>query len=234
MYKDGKVELWNIPNRKVTHRYKVESHSKNGAAITSVLFLSKRDQVALGTMDGRCILLDIRENAFSFHTEISFSENRPVTGIEPVPNDSNQILVTTTDCKIRLYSFQDNSVICRYKGIFKKNAYFIGKVRIKNVNLGLLNSNALGMFIKGVLSPDSRFIAAGSEDGNVYSWEKSQLQFSSKYKRDKVNHYQYIKVHTNTTRFLYFFLSFLHRSGIFANIFRVIFLYKLIWTWPKF
>ena len=101
----------------MTHRYKAESISKNGGAITSILFLSKRDQVALGTMDGRCILLDIRENDFAFHTEINFADGRPITGIEPTPNDPNQILVSSTDSKIRLYSFQDNSVVCRYKGI---------------------------------------------------------------------------------------------------------------------
>ena len=107
--------MWNIPNRKATHRYKADSRNKNGAAITSLLFLPKRDQAIFGTMDGRCILLDIRENDFFFHTELALS-SQAVTGIEPVPNDPNQILVTSTDSRIRCYSLQDNSIICRYKG----------------------------------------------------------------------------------------------------------------------
>ena len=107
--------MWNIPNRKATHRYKADSRNKNGAAITSLLFLPKRDQAIFGTMDGRCILLDIRENDFFFHTELALS-SQAVTGIEPVPNDPNQILVTSTDSRIRCYSLQDNSIMCRYKG----------------------------------------------------------------------------------------------------------------------
>ena len=52
------------------------------------------------------------------------------------------------------------------------------------------------MFIKGVVSPDSLYIASGSEDGNIYSWEKEQLKSSLKNKRDKNDYYQYIKVVT--------------------------------------
>ena len=56
------------------------------------------------------------------------------------------------------------------------------------------------MFMKGVFSPDGRFITSGSEDGNIYSWEKSQLQFGhfglkNKQRQDKINYFQYIKVH---------------------------------------
>ena len=50
------------------------------------------------------------------------------------------------------------------------------------------------MFIKGVMSPDGLYIASGSEDGNIYSWEKEQLKSSLKNKRDKNDFYQYIKV----------------------------------------
>ena len=50
------------------------------------------------------------------------------------------------------------------------------------------------MFIKAGLSPDGRYIISGSEDGHVYSWEKTQLHNSFKAKRDKNNHFQYIKV----------------------------------------
>jgi len=171
---DGRIEMWNIPNRKATHRYKADSRNKNGAAITSLLFLPKRDQAIFGTMDGRCILLDIRENDFFFHTELALS-SQAVTGIEPVPNDPNQILVTSTDSRIRCYSLQDNSIMCRYKGF--------------------TNANSLGMFIKAGLSPDGRYIISGSEDGHVYSWEKTQLHNSFKAKRDKNNHFQYIKCH---------------------------------------
>ena len=52
------------------------------------------------------------------------------------------------------------------------------------------------MFIKGVMSPDGLYIASGSEDGNIYSWEKEQLKSSLKNKRDKNDFYQYIKVIT--------------------------------------
>ena len=61
-------------------------------------------------------------------------------------------------------------------------------------NLGFTNANALGMFIKAGMSPDGRYIISGSEDGHVYSWEKAQLHVSFKAKRDKNNHFQYIKV----------------------------------------
>ena len=60
--------------------------------------------------------------------------------------------------------------------------------------VGFTNANSLGMFIKAGLSPDGRYIISGSEDGHVYSWEKTQLHNSFKAKRDKNNHFQYIKV----------------------------------------
>ena len=67
-------------------------------------------------MDGRCIILDLRQGSFAYHTELLVSETA-VTGIELVPNDPNQILVTSTDSRIRCYSLQDNSIVCRYKGM---------------------------------------------------------------------------------------------------------------------
>ena len=60
------------------------------------------------------------------------------------------------------------------------------------------------MFIKGVVSPDSLYIASGSEDGNIYSWEKEQLKSSLKNKRDKNDYYQYIKVHSLVKSFIRF------------------------------
>ena len=136
---DGRIEMWNIPNRKATHRYKADSRNKNGAAITSLLFLPKRDQAIFGTMDGRCILLDIRENDFFFHTELALS-SQAVTGIEPVPNDPNQILVTSTDSRIRCYSLQDNSIICRYKGGVIVGVYSILRIEFSSqIYLGTIN-----------------------------------------------------------------------------------------------
>lgn len=61
------------------------------------------------------------------------------------------------------------------------------------------------MFIKGVMSPDGLFIASGSEDGHVYSWEKEQLKSSLKNKRDKNDHFQYIKCHNSAVHSVQFF-----------------------------
>lgn len=157
--------------------------------LSKTLFRGGEDGIVVGTMDGRCIILDLRQGSFAFHTEWFISQDRTtaVTGIEPVPNEPNQILVTSTDSRIRCYSLQDNSVVCRYKGTFFSQ-------KTSNLFLGFTNRNNQGMFIKGVVSPDSLYIASGSEDGNIYSWEKEQLKSSLKNKRDKNDYYQYIKV----------------------------------------
>ena len=88
--------------------------------LSKTLFRGGEDGIVVGTMDGRCIILDLRQGSFAFHTEWFISQDRTtaVTGIEPVPNEPNQILVTSTDSRIRCYSLQDNSVVCRYKGTF--------------------------------------------------------------------------------------------------------------------
>ena len=77
-------------------------------------------------MDGRCIVLELRRGAFAYHTEllVATESGVSVSGIELVPHDPSQIVVTSTDNRIRCYSLLDNSILCRYKGElknFKKN-----------------------------------------------------------------------------------------------------------------
>jgi len=178
---DGKIQVWNIPNRKTTHIYQVDSPRKNGAAISALCFLVNNrrggeEGIICGTMDGRCIVLELRRGAFAYHTEllVATESGVSVSGIELVPHDPSQIVVTSTDNRIRCYSLLDNSILCRYKGFSNRN----------------------NMFIRGVMSPDGLYIASGSEDGHVYSWEKEQLKSSLKNKRDKNDFYQYIKCHS--------------------------------------
>ncbi|XP_019376812.1 PREDICTED: WD repeat-containing protein 44 isoform X2 [Gavialis gangeticus] len=114
---DGKLRLWNIPDKKVALWNEVDGQTK---LITAANFCQNGKYAVIGTYDGRCIFYDTEH--LKYHTQIHVRSTRgrnrvgrKITGIEPLPGE-NKILVTSNDSRIRLYDLRDLSLSMKYKG----------------------------------------------------------------------------------------------------------------------
>ncbi|XP_068107034.1 WD repeat-containing protein 44 [Hyperolius riggenbachi] len=171
---DGKLRLWNIPDKKVALWNEIDGQTK---LITAANFCQNGKHAVIGTYDGRCIFYDTEH--LKYHTQIHVRSTRgrnrvgrKITGIEPLPGE-NKILVTSNDSRIRLYDLRDLSLSMKYKGC--------------------VNSSSQ---IKASFSHDYTYIVSGSEDKYVYIW--STYHDVSKFtsvRRDRNDFWEGIKAH---------------------------------------
>nr|XP_023700595.1 WD repeat-containing protein 44-like [Paramormyrops kingsleyae] len=171
---DGKLRLWNIPDKKVALWNEVDGQSR---LITAANFCQNGKYAVIGTYDGRCIFYDTEH--LKYHTQIHVRSTRgrnrvgrKITGIEPLPGE-NKILVTSNDSRIRLYDLRDLSLSMKYKGY--------------------VNSSSQ---IKATFSHDYSFIISGSEDKYVYIWSTyHDLSKFASVRRDRNDFWEGIKAH---------------------------------------
>ncbi|XP_059911667.1 WD repeat-containing protein 44 isoform X1 [Gadus macrocephalus] len=171
---DGKLRLWNIPDKKVALWNEVDGQTR---LITAANFCQNGKYAVIGTYDGRCIFYDTER--LKYHTQIHVRSTRgrnrvgrKITGIEPLPGE-NKILVTSNDSRIRLYDLRDLSLSMKYKGY--------------------VNSSSQ---IKASFSHDYSFIVSGSEDKYVYIWSTyHDLSRFTPVRRDRNDFWEGIKAH---------------------------------------
>ncbi|XP_023818678.1 WD repeat-containing protein 44 isoform X1 [Oryzias latipes] len=171
---DGKLRLWNIPDKKVALWNEVDGQTR---LITAANFCQNGKYAVIGTYDGRCIFYDTER--LKYHTQIHVRSTRgrnrvgrKITGIEPLPGE-NKILVTSNDSRIRLYDLRDLSLSMKYKGC--------------------VNSSSQ---IKASFSHDYSFIVSGSEDKYVYVWSTyHDLSKFTSVRRDRNDFWEGIKAH---------------------------------------
>uniref|UniRef100_A0A673N6Z9 WD repeat-containing protein 44 n=1 Tax=Sinocyclocheilus rhinocerous TaxID=307959 RepID=A0A673N6Z9_9TELE len=171
---DGKLRLWNIPDKKVALWNEVDGQTR---LITAANFCQNGKYAVIGTYDGRCIFYDTER--LKYHTQIHVRSTRgrnrvgrKITGIEPLPGE-NKILVTSNDSRIRLYDLRDLSLSMKYKGC--------------------VNSSSQ---IKASFSHDYSFIVSGSEDKYVYIWGTyHDLSKFTSVRRDRNDFWEGIKAH---------------------------------------
>ncbi|XP_011609871.2 WD repeat-containing protein 44 [Takifugu rubripes] len=171
---DGKLRLWNIPDKKVALWNEVDGQTR---LITAANFCQNGKYAVIGTYDGRCIFYDTER--LKYHTQIHVRSTRgrnkvgrKITGIEPLPGE-NKILVTSNDSRIRLYDLRDLSLSMKYKGY--------------------VNSSSQ---IKASFSHDYSFIVSGSEDKYVYIWSTyHDLSKFTSVRRDRNDFWEAIKAH---------------------------------------
>ncbi|CAG0920142.1 unnamed protein product [Notodromas monacha] len=176
---DGKLRLWNIPDKKVALWAEVEGPTK---LITAANFCQNGKFAAVGTYDGRVIFYNTDQ--FRYHTQIHIrsssnsskkyksSRGPKVTGILPCQGE-DKVLVSTTDSRIRLYDLRDLSLSCKYKGkgfVIRHN------------------------HIKANVSQDGNYIVTGTDNAQVYFWKTNHdcAKFSSA-RRDRNIYYESIR-----------------------------------------
>ncbi|CAH8508351.1 unnamed protein product [Schistosoma rodhaini] len=221
---DGKLRLWNIPDKKV--RFWVEvpvpsalpvstnSSSTNTVAnfftrsnpytgsqyttslpglsskgsgggvgpktvITCATFACEGTKVVVGTYDGRVLFFNSELSYITFITIKSGTakgRHCRVTAIECDPSDSNKILVTSNDSRLRLVDARDYHTLCKYRGFLNETSQ-----------------------IRASFSPTGRYLIAGSENAFFYIWQKSldvdKISRFSRIRKDRNNCWEAIKAH---------------------------------------
>ncbi|XP_037732933.1 WD repeat-containing protein 44 isoform X1 [Drosophila subpulchrella] len=174
---DGKLRLWNIPDKKVALWNEVDGQAK---LITAANFCQNGQFAVVGTYDGRCIFYNTDQ--LKYHTQIHVRSTRgknrigrKISGIEPMPGE-DKILVTSNDSRVRLYDLRDLNLSCKYKGYLNVSSQ-----------------------IKGSFSNDGKYIIAGSENQCIYIW-KTNHDYSklSSVRRDRSDFWEGIKAHNAT------------------------------------
>lgn len=164
---DGKLRLWNIPDKKVTMWNEVMSTPTKDTEqpihglITASAFVQNGKFAVIGTYDGRIIFYSTEQ--LKFFTQIyvgKHHEKVKITGIESV--DDTKILVTTNDSRIRLYDLRDLSLTCKYKGCINNSSQ-----------------------IRAAVSPDNKFIICGSENASFYIWPMYETSTSIGQRKDR-------------------------------------------------
>eukprot|EP00057_Strongylocentrotus_purpuratus_P030313 XP_781291.3 PREDICTED: WD repeat-containing protein 44 [Strongylocentrotus purpuratus] len=175
---DGKLRLWNIPDKKVALWNEVDGPTK---LITAANFIQNGRFSVVGTYDGRCIFYDTEH--LKYYTQIHVrstrgrnAKGRKITAIEPLPGQ-DKILVTSNDSRIRLYDLRDLSLSCKYKGCANVSSQ-----------------------IKASFSHNHRYIICGSEDHAFYIW-KTHYDFAkfTSVRRDRNDFWESIRVHDAVT-----------------------------------
>jgi len=167
---DGKLRLWNIPDKKVALWNEVERSPNN--LITSANFCQNGKFAVVGTYDGRCIFYHTEQ--LKYHTQINIRKKRltgrKITGIEPMTGE-DKILVTSNDSRIRVFDLRDLSLSCKYKGFSSSSSQ-----------------------IKATVSHDNKYIVCGSENQYVYIWKTNHdySKFSSA-RRDRNGYWEAVK-----------------------------------------
>jgi len=171
---DGKIRLWNIPDKKVALWNEVDGATK---LITAANYCQNGKFAVVGTYDGRCIFFSTDQ--LKYHTTIHVrsargknSQGRKVTGIEPMPGE-DKILITSNDSRIRLYDLRDLSLVCKYRGYTN-----------------------LSSQIRAGFSPDGKYICAGSENQCVFLWSTLHVPQAITARKDRNNYYEAIRAHS--------------------------------------
>jgi len=180
---DKKIRLWNIPDGRV------KEWTQASDIVTATKFSPDGSFVIAGLYHGQVIFY--QTDGLRYYTQIEcrnrkgpLKTGQKVTGLafmnsglsEPVPNSvcrvaascHHQLLVTTNDSRLRLYT-DDYLMACKYKG--------------------LLNDS---MQIKASFSEENEYVICGSENGKVYIWKAYQAnaKHSTTGHRDKNNSYE--------------------------------------------
>jgi WD40 repeat protein len=146
---DGKLRLWNIPDKKVALWNEVDGQTK---LITAANFCQNGKFAVVGSYDGRCLFYNTDQ--LKYHTQIHVrstrgknATGRKISGIEPMPGE-DKILITSNDSRIRLYDLRDLNLSCKYKGYMNVSSQ-----------------------IKASFSHDGKYIISGSENQCIYIWK---------------------------------------------------------------
>ncbi|XP_015971785.1 uncharacterized protein LOC107495193 isoform X1 [Arachis duranensis] len=149
---DGKVRIWEVPDCHVVDWTDIRE------IVTAVCYRPNGQGGIIGSMTGNCRFYTLSENHLQLDSQLCLLGKkklpcRGITGFQFLPQDSNKVMVTCADSKVRI--LDGLNVVSKYEGL-----------------------GAAGQMSASVTS-DGKHILSACEDSNVYLWNVSDNESSS-------------------------------------------------------
>ncbi|KAL2327685.1 hypothetical protein Fmac_021112 [Flemingia macrophylla] len=143
---DAKVRIWSIPDRQVVDW--TDLHEM----VTAACYTPDGQGALVGSYKGSCHLYDTSENKLQQKSQINLqnrkkrSNHKKITGFQFMPGSSSEVLITSSDSRIRLVDGID--LVHKFKGFRNANSQ-----------------------ISACLTANGKYVVSASEDSHVYIWK---------------------------------------------------------------
>ncbi|XP_027355282.1 WD repeat-containing protein 44-like [Abrus precatorius] len=143
---DAKVRIWSIPDRQVVDW--TDLHEM----VTAACYTPDGQGALVGSYKGSCHLYNTSENKLQQKSQINLqnrkkkSSHKKITGFQFVPGSSSEVLITSSDSRIRLVDGID--LVHKFKGFRNANSQ-----------------------ISACLTENGKYVVSASEDSHVYIWK---------------------------------------------------------------
>ncbi|KFK38890.1 hypothetical protein AALP_AA3G174300 [Arabis alpina] len=143
---DAKVRVWSIPDRQVVDWYDLHE------MVTSACYTPDGQGALVGSYKGSCRMYSASDNKLQPKSQINLqnkkkkAHQKKITGFQFVPGSSSEVLVTSSDSRIRLVDGTD----------------LVNKLK------GFRNTSSQ---ISASISADGKYVVSASEDSHVYIWK---------------------------------------------------------------
>ncbi|KAF5461004.1 hypothetical protein F2P56_020833 [Juglans regia] len=143
---DAKVRIWSIPDRQVVDWNDVHE------MVTAACYTPDGQGALVGSYKGSCCLYKTSDNKLQQKHQINLqnkkkkSNHKKITGFQFAPGSSSEVLITSTDSRIRVVDGVD--LVHKFKGFRNQNSQ-----------------------ISASLTANGRYVVSASEDSYVYVWK---------------------------------------------------------------
>lgn len=150
---DGKVRIWGIRSKRVEEWANVQD------IVTAVCYQPNGKGFVVGSLSGNCRFYESLGDELILNAEINIqgrkkSSDNKITGIQFLNNDSQRMMITSEDSKIRI--FDGLEVVQKYKGLTKS-----------------------GSQMSASFTSSGRHIVSVGEDSRVYVWNYDDLSIQT-------------------------------------------------------
>ncbi|KAL1363327.1 hypothetical protein HN51_011526 [Arachis hypogaea] len=140
---DAKVRIWSIPDRQVVDW--TDLHEM----VTAASYTPDGQGALVGSIKGSCHLYNTSENKLQQKSQINLQNrrkrSRKITGFQFAPGSSSEVLITSSDSRIRVVDGID--LVHKFKGFRNSTSQ-----------------------ISASLTANGKYIVAASEDSHIYIW----------------------------------------------------------------
>ncbi|CAM6121484.1 unnamed protein product [Calypogeia fissa] len=163
---DDKVRLWSIPDHQVVDWSDVRE------MVTAASYSPDGKRAVIGTYKGTCRFYNTAGQKLQLEGQIDVksaqakkSRGKKITGLQFVPGDSNKVLITSNDSRVRVYDGPELNL--KFKGLRNLNSQ-----------------------ISATFNRSGEYIISASEDSRIYLWNFGIQEFKGN-RKDKPQSYEF-------------------------------------------